>query len=88
MAKTEPIVYFHGLPGGPSELDAIGFGAPGLGSELFAPNRQLINKGASLSDHFDLLASAIQTRFDRSAIRFVGFSAGAYVALEVASRMG
>jgi pimeloyl-ACP methyl ester carboxylesterase len=79
----EPIVYFHGLPGGPSEIEAFG-------STFcwFVPDRRVVSKEADLSEHFDALAFALTAQFGSSPFRLVGFSLGAYVALEVASRLG
>jgi pimeloyl-ACP methyl ester carboxylesterase len=86
--KGDVVVYFHGLPGGPGELEAFGDRGFRLNTQVYAPNRQSMNKGLSLSDHFDSLAADIGTRFGSAPISFVGFSLGAYVALEVAHRMG
>lgn len=88
MTFREPVVYFHGMPGGPGELKAFSHSAPWLGAEGYFPDRRAMSPGASLSVHFDGLATAINSRFGNSTVRFVGFSLGAYVALEVASRMG
>lgn len=88
MTVNAPFVYFHGVPGGPGELEALSSGAHWFNPKDYAPNRQTMNKGISLPQHFDMLANAIRTRFEKSPVRFVGFSLGAYVALEVASRMG
>lgn len=81
-------IYFHGVPGGPGETMAVSSGASMFEHRHYAPNRNQINKGACLTKHFDLLALDIGNRFPRTPIRFVGFSLGAYVALEVAHRMG
>lgn len=88
VSIKEPVVYFHGVPGGPGELEALGGGARWCNAKDYVPNRQAMNKGISLSQHFDMLANTISIRFEKSPVRFVGFSLGAYVALEVASRMG
>jgi pimeloyl-ACP methyl ester carboxylesterase len=88
MENREPVVYFHGIPGGPGELEAFGGSALWLSADDYVPDRHSMNGGASLSSHFDMLASAINSRFENSPVRFVGFSMGAYVALEVASRIG
>jgi pimeloyl-ACP methyl ester carboxylesterase len=88
MTNSEAIVYFHGIPGGPGELDALADGAVRLPPTVYVPNRQSLNLGLSLHSHFDMLASDIDHRFDKAPVNFVGFSVGAYVALEVARRMG
>jgi pimeloyl-ACP methyl ester carboxylesterase len=92
MTHNEPVVYFHGMPGGPSEIEAFGiatYDGRSLGPEAmwYAPNRVVMSQGSNLQQSFDNLASAISARFEGSAVRFVGFSLGTYVALEVARRM-
>jgi pimeloyl-ACP methyl ester carboxylesterase len=88
MSVTEPIVYLHGQPGGPSEIEAFGGAARWFAAERLVLSRQAINRRATLSQHFDALASGLKVQFGSSPFRLVGFSLGAYVALEVASRMG
>lgn len=88
MSAIEPIVYFHGLPGGSGELEAVGAAAHWSNLPHTSPKRQVIGHGSNLSQHFDALASELTSAYGHSPIRFVGFSIGAYVALEVASRMG
>lgn len=88
MSAIEPIVYFHGLPGGPGELEAVGAAAHWSNLPHTSLNRRVIGAGSILSQHFDALASELKSACGNSPVRFVGFSLGAYVALEVASRMG
>lgn len=88
MSAIEPIVYFHGLPGGPGELEAVGAAADWSGLPHISPNRRVIGEGSNLSKHFDALASKLKSAGGNSPVTFVGFSLGAYVALEVAKRMG
>ncbi|MEN6543054.1 alpha/beta hydrolase [Parvibaculum sp.] len=84
MSERENIVYFHGLPGSPRELQLFDGTAK---DRWYAPDRRALNRGVSLSDHFDRLASDIRARYPDRSIKVVGFSLGAYVALEVASRL-
>lgn len=88
MLAKEPVVYFHGLPGGPREVEAFGQAADWFHPAHHALNRQGVGEAANLSQHFDELASGLKTSFGSSRFRLVGFSLGAYVALEVASRLG
>ncbi|MFZ2469595.1 MAG: alpha/beta hydrolase [Parvibaculum sedimenti] len=84
MFEHENVLYFHGLPGSPRELQLFGRIAK---DRWYAPDRQALNRGVSLADHFDRLASDIRAGYPDRSIKVVGFSLGAYVALEVASRL-
>jgi pimeloyl-ACP methyl ester carboxylesterase len=84
MTKCQNPIYFHGLPGSPSELQLFGLGQK---TDWFAPDRRLLNPQASLDEHFDALADTVRTQSAGGAASLVGFSLGAYVALEVAHRL-
>lgn len=77
-------IYFHGMPGSPEELrlfDGIDT------SSWIAPNRGELPPGATQSERFDLLAKLVRAQCRVGPVRLVGFSLGAYVALETASRL-
>ncbi|CAN5529994.1 alpha/beta hydrolase [soil metagenome] len=82
MTAPRRIVYLHGVPGGPVELALFG-GAPFAGGDLYAPDRT----GAAPAD-WDALAAAIDARFGGQPVALVGFSLGAFVALQLAARLG
>ena len=73
-----PIVYLHGMPGGPAELEVLG--GPAVG-RFFVPDRR-----ANVS--FDALAAAVAERYAGQTVRLVAFSLGARPALEIAARLG
>ena len=77
-------IYFHGMPGSPDELRLF----EGIDtSKWIAPNRGELPKVASASERFDLLAELVRQHGREGPVRLVGFSLGAYVALETASRL-
>lgn len=82
MTAPRRIVYLHGMPGGPGELALFG-GTPFAGCDLYAPDRT----GAAPAD-WDALAAAIDARFAGAPVELVGFSLGAFVALQLAARLG
>lgn len=76
-------VYFHGQPGGPAELGLFEGGS----EAVFTPDRGPAWPSLPLPAYLDQLALEIRARFPEGAIRLVGFSLGAFVALEVATRL-
>ncbi len=77
------IVYLHGFPGGPEELQA--FGAFTLG--VFAPDRRHDAVDLNFPAYVGHLARAIDAQFPHGSITLIGFSAGARIALEVEARL-
>ena len=77
-------LYFHGMPGSPEELSLF----DGIDtSSWIAPNRGELPPGATQSERFDLLAGLVREQCRAGPVRLVGFSLGAYVALETARRV-
>lgn len=76
-----PIVYCHGMPGGPGEWVVNAPAA--LREAAFLPDRN----APALVDP-QTLADAISARFPQGGITLVGFSLGAFAALRVAARLG
>jgi pimeloyl-ACP methyl ester carboxylesterase len=77
------IVYFHGLPGGPRELQAFGeFTLP-----LFAPDRCNDAPHLKFPAYVDYLAQCVRGQFPQGSIMLVGFSAGARMALELGVKL-
>ena len=70
MSETAPLVYLHGLPGGPDELKLASDETP----SAFAPD---LRDGP--------VADQIRTRFGDAPVTLVGFSLGAFDAMRFAA---
>jgi len=77
-------VYFHGTPGSPRELALF----PSIDcADWLAPDRAALAHQVSQQERFDVLANMVQSACERGPVRLIGFSLGAYVALETARRL-
>lgn len=80
------VVYFHGIPGGPSELTL--FGNPkASGPHLLVIDRCAEAIGADFPAMLDQIENRIHSTFGSQSIALVGFSLGARPALEIAARL-
>ena len=82
---ADQIVYFHGQPGSPDELTLVS--AVGLPPGLFAPDRAVDRPDLPLGPWLDHLTATVLARYPAGPIRLVGFSLGAFMAIEVALRI-
>jgi pimeloyl-ACP methyl ester carboxylesterase len=82
---TDRIVYFHGQPGSPAELTLVGAGALAERAGLHAADRALQDPVPGFHGRISAEAAALaaQTR----PVHLIGFSLGAFVAMEVALRL-
>lgn len=80
------IIYFHGVPGSPRELEL--FGAQRLLSGAWAPDRNTDRPELGYADYFDVLAQRLNACSPPGGFHFVGFSLGTAAALQVAHRLG
>jgi pimeloyl-ACP methyl ester carboxylesterase len=78
------VVYFHGMPGSPDEL---AFFSAEARRTWFALDRGQLPAGLTAGERFDRLAAIVAGRAREEPVRIVAFSLGAFVALEVASRL-
>jgi pimeloyl-ACP methyl ester carboxylesterase len=86
-ADSPFVAYLHGVPGTPAELTLFDGKSP-LGPDVFAPDRTAIDPKLDADAVFDLLAAQIVDKGGHRPIRLIGFSLGAFVALQIASRLG
>lgn len=82
---ADQYVYFHGQPGSPAEPALVG--VAGLPAALFAADRATDRSELPMGAWLDHLTAAILARYPTGPIRLVGFSLGAFIALEVALRI-
>lgn len=78
-AAPLPFAYFHGMPGGPGEW--AGNAPPGLAHAAWLVDRN------DPDVTFDSIAAALAGLFP-DGVSLIGFSAGAFAALQIAARMG
>ncbi len=76
------IVYFHGQPGGPVELDLVGAGALAARAGVVATDRASDDPAPGFSGRISATAAALAAQ--SSPVQLIGFSLGAFVAMEVA----
>jgi pimeloyl-ACP methyl ester carboxylesterase len=82
---TDALVYLHGGPGSPGELDL--FGKLSLRPD-YAPDRFAMFGDCDAATAFDQLAGEIDVLFSGQELHLIGFSMGGYAALELAHRLG
>ncbi len=82
------VVYFHGAPGSPREIGLIVGAARQCGISPISLHRARIAPGLTGAAYFDLLAMELRTRAAGRQVDVIGFSIGAFVALEVCRRLG
>lgn len=88
MAGHEQIIYFHGMPGGPEELQLFGNAIAASTAEFHVLDRKHALGLVRKDEHFYRVASAIKERFPDNPLRLIGFSLGASAALRTALHLG
>lgn len=82
------VVYFHGTPGAPEECAV--FDQPAKNSKLtfISYERFALDPELKSDAYYQQLADAITSRAGGNPVDFVGFSIGAFIALQVCRLMG
>ncbi|MDN5513860.1 MAG: alpha/beta hydrolase [Pseudomonas sp.] len=83
----KPIVYFHGVPGWPSEASVFDAPAREQGLRILCFDRFTIDHSITGTDYYRQIAQAISETVQGARVDFIGFSLGAHAALEVAALM-
>ena len=81
--KERIVVYFHGAPGAPAESEIFHASAAKYGLNIVSHNRFAVDKNISAESYFQLLASNITMLAKDRQIDVIGFSIGAFAALQV-----
>jgi pimeloyl-ACP methyl ester carboxylesterase len=81
------LVYFHGAPGAPVEAEGFHACAQAQGVQVVCQDRFAVDKGTTGPDYYQLLASDIVALAKGRRVHVVGFSIGAFVALQVCHRI-
>ena len=76
-------MYFHGVPGATSEGMVFDADAKANGLKIICQDRFAIDGTVTSADYFQLLADDIRQLAQSKKVVFVGFSMGAFVALQV-----
>jgi pimeloyl-ACP methyl ester carboxylesterase len=77
------IVYLHGFPGGPEEVQAFGsFTLP-----IYAPDRRHDAPHLDFPAYVDHLTQSVRAQFPQGPITLIGFSAGARMALDLGVKL-
>ncbi len=79
-------VYFHGQPGGPAEARFLA-AQPLSRADVYLPDRCRERPDLAMAPYFDVLATAVLDRYPAGPVRLIGFSMGAFVAIEVGFRL-
>jgi len=82
------VIYFHGAPGAAEEAALFSEVAQRHSINIVCWQRFSIDQSLTGEDYFQHMADEIQTQFHDRSLDIIGFSIGAYAALEVASRLG
>jgi pimeloyl-ACP methyl ester carboxylesterase len=85
---TEALIYLHGGPGSPQELELFDECDLVLPPLVYVPDRFALSEGCDAEAAFDQLAKDCIGRFADTKLHLVGFSLGGFVALELAHRLG
>ncbi|TAL29928.1 MAG: alpha/beta hydrolase [Phenylobacterium sp.] len=80
-------VYFHGCPGAPAECAWFDDAAREAGVRLIGIDRNAVAPGAAGGAYFDALAAEVERLAAGAPVRLMGFSLGAFVAVQVAIRL-
>lgn len=82
-AEGRLLIYFHGVPGGTSEINTFKNSAQKHALHIVCQDRLALNYCGSDTLYFQTLASDIKVLSEGRKVDIVGFSIGAFVALQV-----
>jgi pimeloyl-ACP methyl ester carboxylesterase len=81
-------IYFHGVPGAPSELEVFDAPARACGLKLLCWDRFALDEALTEPAYFAALAEAVRAVAGARRVNLIGFSIGACVALHTSRLLG
>jgi pimeloyl-ACP methyl ester carboxylesterase len=87
MAEKPHPVYFHGLPGSGNELALFDQTAHATVADIFVPTRNDNQSAMDRDAYLDGIAGQIEARFPDGRVHLIGFSLGAFIAIQIAARL-
>jgi pimeloyl-ACP methyl ester carboxylesterase len=82
------VVYFHGVPGAPEECVAFDLDGKKHGLTLICFDRFAVDPSFSGETYYKYLAEEISKKAAGQQVDFIGFSIGAFIALQTCRYMG
>jgi pimeloyl-ACP methyl ester carboxylesterase len=86
-AEGRLLFYFHGVPGAPEEMDAFDSVARQHGVQMICLYRFQADPGFQGEAYFQYLAKQVERIAGGRTVEFVGFSIGAFVAIQTARHL-
>lgn len=81
-------IYFHGVPGAPSELAIFEAPARACGLKLICWDRFALDAALTGPGYFAALSAAVRAAAGAHQVNLIGFSIGAFVALRISQMVG
>jgi pimeloyl-ACP methyl ester carboxylesterase len=85
--KGRIVIYFHGAPGAPGECGMFDLNAKEHGLTLICFDRFCVDPSINGETYYKLLAEEISKKADGEQVDVVGFSIGAFIALQTCRYM-
>jgi len=87
VADGQPVIYFHGTPGSPDECELFDFYGKQHNLTIICYDRSTIDPRLQGSAYYRRIADEIAKRVGANPVDFIGFSIGAFIALQVCRAM-
>ncbi|WGS83987.1 alpha/beta hydrolase [Methylomonas sp. UP202] len=86
-ADGQPVIYFHGTPGSPDECEMFDLHGKQHQLTIICYDRSTIVPGLQGDAYYQCIAEEIANKVGDKPVDFIGFSIGAFIALQVCRAM-
>lgn len=86
-ADGQPVIYFHGTPGSPDECEIFDFYGKQHHLTIICYDRSTMAPRLQGAAYYQCLADEIAKKVGANPVDFIGFSIGAFIALQVCRAM-